>query len=602
MPGLRARALRRRLASALLEARPAGPDDALRDRALLLDAGAPIPAALPSTPRGAANLAGDPALGARARASWRWPTAAARRRAALARANAIRGHFQEAEADPGRDRRPSCPGTRPAVAYLEQRVARALLGLRPTPRRRARSLDRAQAWCGRRALAAPAARAARCRPPCAADLAGAIAATEAALLADPGLPTRSAGCWRRGWRSRCSTRRRWTESCALARRHCPEIPIRDYTGLMTLRALPVRRRRVRRGLARAGGRSGAHPRRRRPLPRPRGGRAGRGRHRLPWSSSAGASRRARWLPRPSCTSSARTPSAWSATCTRAAGRDRRPGTGDTEGAPARSSGCGAIDGAGAAAASRRCPTSPAPRAGRRARAIPNRAPRELLAAAETCLEAAGLHRAAGLRALLASRRPGRGRSRPLHGRAARRAARRDSSPPTPRTRPRSRAATGPALLTAADEFAAIGARRYAMRRRGARGDALRGRRAPGLGTPRGRARRRPARAGPGSEPARESTGSTRWPWRSPRARASSSEFARRGPQQRGDRRSARALGPHRGDAPVPRDAEARRQRPAGAVTAAGRPLTFAALRPGARSATRAAPPTSTPAATCSAAW
>src|SRR5262249_15041304 len=50
------------------------------------------------------------------------------------------------------------------------------------------------------------------------------------------------------------------------------------------------------------------------------------------------------------------------------------------------------------------------------------------------------------------------------------------------------------------------------------------------------------------------------------ARGADGRAGRPGTQQRRDRRPARALDPHRGDAPLPRDAEARRQRPARPLT------------------------------------
>ena len=61
---LRGRALRLRLATALQQRDPLEADDALRIARLLLDAGAPIPPQLLVDAARAANLAGDPELGA----------------------------------------------------------------------------------------------------------------------------------------------------------------------------------------------------------------------------------------------------------------------------------------------------------------------------------------------------------------------------------------------------------------------------------------------------------------------------------------------------------------------------------------------------------
>ena len=145
MPALRCRALRLRLASALLERDPLAPDDALRIVRLLLDAGAPIPPLLLVDAARAANLAGDPELGAQlgelAVADGGGVDAAL----ALARANAIRGHFREAEAALAAIES-ELPGQPSAVAYLEQRVRVLFWGLGDADATRA-LLDRARTWC-----------------------------------------------------------------------------------------------------------------------------------------------------------------------------------------------------------------------------------------------------------------------------------------------------------------------------------------------------------------------------------------------------------------------------------------------------------------------
>jgi DNA-binding NarL/FixJ family response regulator len=226
MPALRCRSLRLRLAGALRARSPLAPDDALRIVRLLLDARAPIPPELLLDAARAANLAGDAELGAQlgelAVADGGGLDAAL----TLARANAIRGRFADAEAVLAAVE-PDVHGHPSAVAYVEQRVRVLYWGLGDPKATRA-LLERAAGWIDEHRLVA-------LRTPIAvaSDLAGAIAATEAALAAsdldaETGrlLETRLAiGLFYAG---------RWDESRALARRHLPTIPIRDYTALMTL--------------------------------------------------------------------------------------------------------------------------------------------------------------------------------------------------------------------------------------------------------------------------------------------------------------------------------------------------------------------------------
>ncbi|MBE2319822.1 hypothetical protein DVA67_027910 [Solirubrobacter sp. CPCC 204708] len=232
MPGLRSRALRRRLADTLLERDPLAPGDALRIVRLLLDAGAPIPSPLLVDAARAANLAGDPELGAQLGELAVADGGGVDAVLALARANAIRGHFEAAEASLAAIES-ELPGHPSVVPYLEQRVRVLFWGLGDTEATRA-LLDRADAWCeGERwrrqllALRMPTA--------VAADLAAAVVATEAAL-GDPDLDQETGRLLETRLAMALFYSGRWTESRALARRHCPEIPIRDYTGLMTLPA------------------------------------------------------------------------------------------------------------------------------------------------------------------------------------------------------------------------------------------------------------------------------------------------------------------------------------------------------------------------------
>ena len=230
MPGLRCRALRLRLAATLQERCPLAPNDALRVVRLLLDAGAPVPPPLLVDAARAANLAGDPALGAQLGELAVADGGGVDAVLALARANSMLGALEEAESGLAAIEH-ELPGHPSAVTYLEQRIRVLFWGLGEAGATRA-LLDRASTWsAGERwqhrllALRMPTVAG--------ADLADAIAATEAALAdrtLDPGtvrlLETRLAiSLFYAG---------RWNESCTLARRHLPDIPIHDYTGLMTL--------------------------------------------------------------------------------------------------------------------------------------------------------------------------------------------------------------------------------------------------------------------------------------------------------------------------------------------------------------------------------
>ena len=97
MPGSRAYEMRLQLAR-LVDARPdRSRDDALRIARWLLDAGEPIPVALGVEAAGAANVAGDPELGARLARLARDAGAGAEAALLLARSCAVRKRFDEAE-------------------------------------------------------------------------------------------------------------------------------------------------------------------------------------------------------------------------------------------------------------------------------------------------------------------------------------------------------------------------------------------------------------------------------------------------------------------------------------------------------------------------
>ncbi len=147
-----------------------------------------------------------------------------------ARANAMRGHFEEAEATLAAVEA-EVAGHPDAVAYLEQRLRVLHWGLGRAAQTHA-LLDRAGAWSSglvweRRLLAL------RTTLAMAEDLGAAIEATEAALE-DPELDAQT----RRLLETRLAIALfysgRWNRGRALALRHFPPIPLRDYTGLITL--------------------------------------------------------------------------------------------------------------------------------------------------------------------------------------------------------------------------------------------------------------------------------------------------------------------------------------------------------------------------------
>ena len=475
---------------------------------LLLDAGAPIPPPLLIDAARAANLAGDPD---------------ARRPARRAGGGRRRRRRRRARARP-RERDPrALPGGRGGTGRDRVRAARSPVRGRLPRAARARALLGPRRHRGDARAARPRARPGAtasaggdscsrcaCRPPW-RRTSPARSPRPRRRSRDPELDEETGRLLETRLAMALFYSGRWTESRALARRHCPAIPIRDYTGLMTLPAyrfaavesgadwpglaadlariladgvrchdheaaaqaavgiglprVPRRALQRRRALAVGGGaalraRGRLRPRRRRAPAADRDRRPHR-RHRRhrPRARTAASDRR-------------RGPSA--AALAQGLSRPRR-GLGDVRAQPA---------------------TGRRRAAGRR-RDLPRRH--------------AGLHRAAGLRrpARGRRRRPGRARCWPR----SRHAARRGSSTPTPPTRTRSRAATAHALLAVADEFAAIGARHYAMH---AAAHAATRFVADGR---QDSARRAAARAadlhepGQGSRAARRSTGSTRWPWR-----------------------------------------------------------------------------------------
>ena len=153
---------------------------------------------------------------------------------ALARANSIRGHFAEAEAALAAIE-PKSPTTPPRWP-ISSSASACSSGAWATPTRRARcstarGVVRRRAWrhgcsrCACRSPSPPICRRDRTRPRPRSATRDLDAETGRLLETRLAMALFYAG--------------RWTEARALARRHLPAIPIRDYTGLMTLPAYRI---------------------------------------------------------------------------------------------------------------------------------------------------------------------------------------------------------------------------------------------------------------------------------------------------------------------------------------------------------------------------
>ena len=227
---LRGRALRLGLAAVLQQRDPLDADDALRVVRLLLDCVAPVPPRLLVSAARAANLAGDPELGAQLAELALRDGADVPAALALARAHAMSQRFEQAEAvlaavegeiaaDPS------------AIDYLEQRIRTLYLGLNRVEETAA-LLDRARSWSAEPAwhrrlvplsLAVTAAQ----------DPAAALAVADDAL-ADADLDAETRQLLEPRYAVLLLQGGRWSESDAIARRYRPTIPIRDPLALITL--------------------------------------------------------------------------------------------------------------------------------------------------------------------------------------------------------------------------------------------------------------------------------------------------------------------------------------------------------------------------------
>ncbi len=143
LPPLRARGVRLRLVAGLEGRRPWGPDDALRVARLLLDAGSELAPDLAFSAARAANHACDPDLGAElaARAGAATDVAAA---LLLAQAHAMRNRSEDAEAALAAVE-PVVPGSPSAHDYVRQRLWLYQWGLR-RPEAIGALMDRAETW------------------------------------------------------------------------------------------------------------------------------------------------------------------------------------------------------------------------------------------------------------------------------------------------------------------------------------------------------------------------------------------------------------------------------------------------------------------------
>ena len=130
------------------------PGDALRVARLVLDAGGRIPPALVLDAGRAANLAGDPELGAQLAEIARADGAGLEATLLLARAHTVRQRFADAEAVLAADE-DRAPGDPVAILYVEQRMFAPLLGA-PAARRRAGAARPRDHLVGGPGLAAPA--------------------------------------------------------------------------------------------------------------------------------------------------------------------------------------------------------------------------------------------------------------------------------------------------------------------------------------------------------------------------------------------------------------------------------------------------------------
>ena len=176
------------LAAALQERDPLAPDDALRDRALAARRGRADPAAAArSTPPRAANLAGDPELGAQlARAGRRRRRRRAARCCSRARTPCASASRRPRRRSPRHEDavEPRRPAATPSTTSSS--ACACCSGASAARRTRAALLDRRAGVVGRSGVAAPAAAAAAAASPALGRLRRRRSTASTAALADPG--------------------------------------------------------------------------------------------------------------------------------------------------------------------------------------------------------------------------------------------------------------------------------------------------------------------------------------------------------------------------------------------------------------------------------
>jgi DNA-binding CsgD family transcriptional regulator len=224
LPVLRARELRLRLAETIQRRQPVSPDDALRAARWLIDAGAQVPSVLLVDAAAAANLAGDPALGAELARRALDAGAGLDATLLLARAHTIRNRFEDAEAvlAAAED---TVPGDPAARKYLAQRVHVLFWGLRRSAEARA-FLDRAQVWWSDPASARHLESWRVGLAGLTDGFAGRVESLEK-MLADPGMKPNRRRSLEAVYAYALMSSGRAREADAVARRVRPTVPLRD---------------------------------------------------------------------------------------------------------------------------------------------------------------------------------------------------------------------------------------------------------------------------------------------------------------------------------------------------------------------------------------
>ena len=231
LPVLRARQHRLRVAATIQQRGPLTPGDALRVARLLLDAGEELPADLLVDAARAANLAGDPELGAQLARAALDDGAGLPAALLLARAHTVRKQFAEAETVLAAAESLATPDDA-GVDYLEQRAHVLFWGLRREGQTR-ELLEAARAW------SPDAAWHRRLQPvglTYAAIVDGFASSVDALteLLADPQIDAATRLMAERRLALALFFAGRTNESLALARRVRPSVPLEGYSDALAL--------------------------------------------------------------------------------------------------------------------------------------------------------------------------------------------------------------------------------------------------------------------------------------------------------------------------------------------------------------------------------